>query len=104
VAADHFVTLLALPRFLLLFKEFLHSVFFDESQIIYHAYSVANSVSPVNGTEPLAREVFALIAEAGFPRQLWALFLQIGTLLVSWSAALTLGHFDAFCLHLMFQC
>lgn len=66
MTADHLTTSLALPRFLLFFEEFLHSMLFNEFQIVYHTHSVASSVSFVNGIEPLAREALALVAETDF--------------------------------------
>jgi hypothetical protein len=66
MAADHLTTFLALPRFLLLFQEFLHSMLFDEFQIVYHTHPVTSSVSFINGSQSLAWEAFALVAETDF--------------------------------------
>ena len=66
MAADHLTTALALPRFLLFFKEFLYSIFFNELQIVYHTHPVASSVSFVNGSQSLAWEALALVAEIDF--------------------------------------
>ena len=66
MAADHLTTFLAFPRFLLLLKEFLHSMLFDEFQIVYHTHPVISSVSFVNGVEPLTWEGIAFVAETDF--------------------------------------
>jgi hypothetical protein len=66
MAADHLTTALALPRFLLLLEEILYSMLFDEFQIVYHAHPVARPVSFVNGSQSLAWEALALVAEIDF--------------------------------------
>jgi hypothetical protein len=66
MATDHLTTALALPRFLLLLKEILYSMFFNELQVVYHTHPVASSVSFVNGSQSLAWEALALVAETDF--------------------------------------
>jgi len=66
MATDHRTTLLALPRFLLLLKELLHSILLNEIQIVYHAHSEMGFVSFVNSIEPLTWKGFAFVTETDF--------------------------------------
>jgi len=66
MATHHFAAAFALPRFLLLFEEFIYSVFFDELQIAYQAHSIMSSVSLINGSEPTAWKALALETERDF--------------------------------------
>jgi hypothetical protein len=104
MATDHCTATLALPRFLLLIKEFLYSTRFDELQVFYHTHPVAGSVSFVNSHQSVAGKAFALVTKGDFTfGQFRALFLQKRTLLVPWSAAYAVSHPDTFCFHIMLQ-
>ena len=66
VATDHFAAAFALPRFFLLLKESVYSVFFDELQIAYQAHSVVGSVSFIDCFQPVAWKALALETEGDF--------------------------------------
>jgi hypothetical protein len=66
VTTDHSVTALAFPRFLLLHKELLNSVFLDEPQVVYHTHPVARPVPFVDSLQSLARKVLALETKSDF--------------------------------------
>lgn len=60
MATNHFAAVRAFPQLFLLSEKVLHSVFFDEIQILDHAHFVASSVSFVNGFQPVAWKASAL--------------------------------------------
>ena len=48
MTGKQFTTGLTLPSFFLPLKEFFHSIFLDENQVLYHTHSVAIPVSLIN--------------------------------------------------------
>jgi hypothetical protein len=61
---NQFTTVLALPSFFLIIKKFLHSIFFNEIQVFYHAHSATGSVSFVNFSQSVTWKASTLKTES----------------------------------------
>ena len=103
MAAYYSVTIRALPRLLLFFKEFIDTFVSDVFQVLNHAHMVFSSVTLIKGFKPAAGEVLAFITEPykSLPNEVAMLFHE-NTVLAAWHATGAVSLLEPFLVKVIF--
>ena len=97
MATNYSTAVWALPFFLFFFQEFVHALFFDVLQVVYHVHVVVFFVAYCKTFYVVTREFVAFVAELHlFLLELFTFFDNKGALFASWSATYTVGQFHSF--------
>lgn len=101
MARDGVSALRAFPSFSFSIHELFHTVLFDVVLVLYHAHMVPCPVAFIDGLQPVAREIGALIAICYFLcfEQIAALF-EVGALFIPYAATAAVGDSDSLAFHI----